>query len=56
MKVGNKEQSTKTSEIDVAANFTFELEKGDIEIQSWFNDEQGEPIMGAYYMYVNKNE
>jgi len=54
MKVGNEEKSIKTSEEDVAASFTFELAKGDIEIQSWFNDDKEKPILGAYYMYVNK--
>lgn len=54
IKVGSEEKSMKISETDVAANFSFELEKGDIEIQSWFHDENEEPILGAYYMYVNK--
>jgi arylsulfatase A-like enzyme len=54
LKAGTEEKSVKISENDVAANFTFNLEKGDIEIQSWFDDENGEPILGAYYMYVNK--
>ncbi|MEL6558794.1 MAG: hypothetical protein AAFQ94_11465 [Bacteroidota bacterium] len=54
MKVGNEEKSIKTLETDVAANFTLELAKGDIEIQSWFNDDKEEPILGAYYMYVTK--
>ncbi|MEO1011102.1 MAG: arylsulfatase [Bacteroidota bacterium] len=54
IKVGDKKKSIKISEMDVSANFAFELEKGNIEIQSWFNDEDGEPILGAYYMYVNR--
>ncbi|UJH67059.1 arylsulfatase [Allomuricauda sp. SCSIO 65647] len=54
MKAGNEEKSIKTSGGDVAVNFTFELEKGNIEIQSWFNDENGESILGAYYMYVTR--
>ena len=42
------------TEDDVAAKFTFTLKEGDIEVQSWFNDEDGEPMLGAYYMYVNR--
>jgi arylsulfatase A-like enzyme len=54
LRVGNEEKLIDISEQDVAASFSFDLEKGNIEIQSWFNDENGEPILGAYYMYVNK--
>ncbi|MEM8901654.1 MAG: sulfatase-like hydrolase/transferase, partial [Bacteroidota bacterium] len=50
--VGNESKLVEVAEEDVSANFSFELEAGDIEIQSWFNDENEEPILGAYYMYV----
>ena len=54
LKVGSEEKEINISENDVSANFTFDLAEGDIEIQSWFNDDKGAPILGAYYMYVNK--
>ncbi len=54
LKVGSEIKLIEVSEEDVSANFTFNLEQGDIEIQSWFNDENEEPILGAYYMYVAK--
>lgn len=54
LKVGNQEKSNRVSEMDVSSNFTFELDKGNIEIQSWFNDVNGKPILGAYYMYINR--
>lgn len=54
IKVGELEKSLPVNESDVAATFKFELEKGDIKIQTWFIDDKGEPISGAYYMYVEK--
>ena len=54
LKVGSEVKEINISENDVSANFTFDLKAGNIEIQSWFDDEKGAPILGAYYMYVNK--
>ncbi len=54
LKVGEEEKLIQTTENDVAARFTFELATGNIEVQSWFNNEQDDPILGAYYLYANK--
>jgi arylsulfatase len=40
---------------DNAAQFTFQLEKGPIALHTWFEDEDRESVMGAYYVYVTKN-
>jgi len=54
IKVGDQEKSLAVNESDVAATFRFELNQGDIEIQTWFIDKEGEPLSGAYYVYVKR--
>lgn len=54
MKVGEIEQSVKVYPSDKSAKFTFDLEAGKTSIITFFDDEQGERILGAYYLYVKR--
>jgi hypothetical protein len=39
---------------DTFVRFTAHLEKGPIMLHTWFDDAQNQPIVGAYYVYVNR--
>ena len=54
MKVGEIEQSVKVYPSDKSAKFTFDLEAGKTSIITFFDDEHGERILGAYYLYVKR--
>jgi arylsulfatase len=54
LKVGVQEQSLDTKEPDKAATFTLKLPAGGTQIQTWFYDEQGKELCGAYYVYVRR--
>ena len=56
IKIGDQEQSSKVYPNDKSARFTFELEEGENSIITFFEDPQGERIVGAYYLYVNRVE
>jgi len=54
IKVGGQEQSINVSDNDESARFTFDLDAGETSILSNFNDENGDRIAGAYYLYVHR--
>jgi hypothetical protein len=57
MKIGSLERSQVVSPSDTSISFTFALDKGLTELQTWFDDRIGKPICGAYYVEVRrKNE
>lgn len=56
MRVGNQEQTLKVAKHDKSARFTFDLEAGETSIYTLFNDENGDRIVGAYYLYVNRRD
>jgi len=37
----------------MSVTFTFEVEKGETFLQTWFIDSSGDEF-GAYYVYINK--
>jgi arylsulfatase A-like enzyme len=39
---------------DVAATFNVKLKSGPALLHTWFDDQRGEPITGAYYVYVRR--
>ena len=39
---------------DESVFFTFKLNKGNIALHTWFDDKNGEALVGAYYVYVTK--
>ena len=54
MIVGDEEQSIAVTPQDKSARFTFELEAGETSLLTYFDDAEGERILGAYYLYVNR--
>jgi len=54
IRIGEKEESKDVEKSDRSAEFIFELERGENTIQTWFYDRQGEPICGAYYVYIER--
>ena len=36
------------------ATFTVDLEEGPVQLHTWFDDERGRPLCGAYYVYVER--
>ena len=39
---------------DEAATFTVQLAQGPALLHTWFDDERGQPICGAYYVYLSR--
>ena len=39
---------------DEASVFSVDLEPGPTLLHTWFDDDKGQPICGAYYVYVNR--
>jgi len=52
--VGDEEQTLNVSKKDKSARFTFNLDAGNTSILTNFYDENGERVVGAYYLYVNR--
>ena len=52
--VGDEEQSAPVTPNDKSARFTFELKAGENSILTYFDDANGERILGAYWLYVNR--
>ncbi|QDH81305.1 arylsulfatase [Echinicola soli] len=46
----------KVSSSDQGSQFTVNLEKGPVALHTWFDDKNGNNIVGAYYVYVEKEE
>jgi arylsulfatase len=53
LKVGDVEQTRPVSADDKFVRFTLPLTKGDVQAQTWFYDEAGKELCGAYYVYVS---
>ncbi len=54
LRIGDQEQSAKTTPSDEGAAFRVSLKKGPTTLQTWFLDEQGQEICGAYYVHVRR--
>jgi hypothetical protein len=54
IRIGDKEMEKSVAPEDLSAVFTFDLEKGENTLETWFIDEQDEPICGAYYVYITR--
>lgn len=54
IRIGEKEQVNNLEPSDRSAAFTFELEKGENTLETWFYDAENEPICGAYYIYIKR--
>ena len=52
--VGGVRKSKSVEEADLSAVFDVRLEAGRTLLHTWFDDEKGEPITGAYYVYVKR--
>jgi arylsulfatase A-like enzyme len=52
LKVGDAEFTAPLSVEDKLVRFTVPLKKGDVQAQTWFYDEAGAELCGAYYLYV----
>jgi arylsulfatase len=52
--VGGRSLRHETAAEDQAAVFTLDLREGSTLLHTWFDDERGEPICGAYYVYVER--
>jgi arylsulfatase A-like enzyme len=51
--LGDKTLTEPVDENDMSVIFTFEVEKGETFLQTWFIDSTGDEF-GAYYVYINK--
>ncbi|NLS97940.1 MAG: arylsulfatase [Planctomycetaceae bacterium] len=56
IRIGDQEQSVKTSPADQAATFRVTLDRGPTILQTWFFDDQEKEICGAYYVEVERLE
>jgi arylsulfatase A-like enzyme len=55
LKLGEKEETTKTAPTEFSADFTVGLKKGDKpRLQSWLYDQNGKDLGGAYFVYITK--
>jgi arylsulfatase A-like enzyme len=54
LQVGAFDQTLPVGPDDGAVSFTVELRSGPARLQTWFLDEQGVEICGAYYVYVRR--
>lgn len=54
LKVGDVEVTRAVADDDRFVRFTLPLKRGDIQAQTWFHDDAGEELCGAYYVYVTR--
>lgn len=54
LKAGDFEQSSVVNPADKSIMFTANLQPGPLDVQTWFSDEQGQDICGAYFVYVRR--
>jgi hypothetical protein len=54
VRIGDQEGSANVGQADQAVTFEFHLQKGETTIQTWFDDSNGDPVCGAYYVYVER--
>lgn len=52
LKIGDQSHTKAVATADKAAVFTVPLERGRMDLQTWFRDTDGKEIAGAYYVYV----
>jgi hypothetical protein len=52
LKVGDVELTAPVAVNDKLVRFTIALKKGDVQAQTWFYDDAGTALCGAYYVYV----
>lgn len=52
LKLGSFDKTIKTRPGDAEAAFEMQLPAGRTTMESWFLDESGQPLLGAYYAYV----
>jgi arylsulfatase A-like enzyme len=52
--VGGQERTAPVGAQDSAVRFVVPLQAGPVELQTWFLDGKGGPVVGAYYAYVAK--
>jgi arylsulfatase len=55
LNVGEVDRSTDVTADDRFVRFTIRLPKGEVQAQSWFYDESGAELCGAYYVYVRRH-
>jgi arylsulfatase A-like enzyme len=56
LRVGSFQSHTKPSADRQSFRFTTRLEPGPLELQTWMLDDSGDPICGAYYVYVRRTD
>jgi arylsulfatase len=56
LRVGTHDVDRPVAEDDREATFTVALPKGRTTVETWFYDEQGQELCGAYYVYVRRLE
>lgn len=54
MMIDRKQYSQSLAADDAAAIFTVDLNVGPTRLHTWFDDEQNQPICGAYYVYTTR--
>jgi arylsulfatase A-like enzyme len=54
LKVGSLDETKPITHGMKSVNFTVNLARGRMELQTWFRDAAGKEIAGAYYVYVRK--
>jgi arylsulfatase len=54
IKINGMEMETEVSPDDLAAIFEVRLENGPAKLQTWFYDQKGEELCGAYYVDVTR--
>jgi arylsulfatase A-like enzyme len=55
LKIGEKEYSVKTNNLDMDASFQVEAEKGEADLTAWFEMEDG-TLTNAFYIYVERSD
>ncbi len=52
--IGDAAESKRVQPDDLSAVFNVKLQPGPTLLHTWFDDKDGEPITGAYYVYVRR--
>ena len=52
--IGRSTHVQDVEDADAEARFTVDLEEGPTLLHTWFDDDNGQPICGAYYVYVRR--
>lgn len=56
LKIGGSDVRRAVGTEDSTVSFQVTLNKGDVEMMTWFLDKDDKPVVGAYYAYVNRLE